>query len=436
MNQQTNNIDTRESKISFKPSAKQKEILRANEDEIAILGGWGSGKTTCAGMIIARLIAIHGWHPQYGNNKPLICVVANNSNVLKNVMIPAILQFFPAEAIFKKNEMKSEYEFINGCRLKGYTAKSDSFEGVNPVAVWADEVHKISSYQIHNILSRYRRDKLATRLGRPKKLIMTGLPVLGGEIEEQFRQAKPNRRTFLLSSADNPFLDKEQIDAQLRSCPTDLHDLYILGKWGSLPRRVFPAFSMVDHVWDIDWNPSFPTVASFDPGDNYGATLIANKMPMPLKRGGSDMGLNVVDEFLYDASTGFEARLIELKNSKYGPHIKTMSLDPSSRGPERDLLLKHFPNADLILRQKGNPYNAEEYGLQCANAALKDSLGEVRIRFHRRLGDHEKGLFNCFRNYKRSERTGEPKWFDNQGDHAADACRYLCVDHLGIRERI
>lgn len=423
-------MTTLDKRSSFTLTPKQKEVLRCKADIVAVLGGYGSSKTTIGALLSLDLIQKHTWVEAYGNSNPIFVVLAPTASILKNTTLKALLHLIPKEMIIEVNKNDHRYELANGVVIQGFTTAGKSFEGLNPIGIWLDEAHKVDDPGIFtNIVARYRRDAIATELERPKRLFITGIPYLGSYLEDNFRTPKPDRATFLCSIDDNPHIDPKQKAQTLESISEDQIPTLVEGKWGAIPDRVFPGFSTEDHVGDYPFNPSQPVFVAIDPGRQYAGFLFAQVRPTRMNDGTTKDALFIIDEWFPEENATIADVCSQIKQSKYGSLIKAFCIDPTARADEMNGIRLSFPSTQIERKQSKDRLAFQETGIRCVNRGLKDGKKNIRLFIDNSLRKNKKGLINILSTYKRSKTTGLPSFANTQGDCMADCLRYLAV-HL------
>ena len=366
------------------------------------------------------MIGRHSYHSRYGRSNPLIVVISKDNTVLENATLATLFKFLPEQAILHSNKNKHEYLLRNGVRIKGISGESKSFEGVNPCFIWIDEAHLIDDYILLNAIARYRRDRIAVDLGRPVGLFATGVPYQGGWLEENFKN-KEGRKVFHISIFDNPYLSDEQRKQYLSSCPDEMKDAHIYGRWGAPKDVIYPEWSMSLHLTDEKFDASQPVYLGLDVGNNYSLVLYCQKRKM-----GTEEGLVVCQEQIFEKVNGTEEVMKEVLRHPLAENIKAICVDPTIRMDELNWIRTSFPKVLIVKREQKTELASEEYGISCVRRLLKDATGTVRLKINRELLKTNKGLFNCFRTYKR-KKDGRPEWKDRGGDHSSDALRYVSV---------
>ena len=194
-------------KIRIKAHDAQLEFLDLDERFVGFIGGIGSGKTVAGAM----------WTLYKVIKKPKMngIVATRTFPMLRDVIIPAILDVTPEAMIKQYNRVESTIEFTNGSkiffrplenehmvnRLRGYTVNW----------VWVDEAAYISYYAIEVLNGRMRQ-------GTDQQMAITGTPKGMNWVYEQFeepRQRIPHLERKLSKRELSP-VEKDQIKAEIR----------------------------------------------------------------------------------------------------------------------------------------------------------------------------------------------------------------------------
>lgn len=422
--------------LAFRPTTRQAAILGDRNKIVVILGGFGSSKTTLGAIKTILLALQHPWTQEYNNRRPTIGVFSPTSQNLRETQLATILQYLPPVFLKKYHRNYNKIELTNGCFIQGFPAKGKAFEGTNLVGAWIDEAHYIYPEVFHNIISRFERDQIAHKLGRPTQAIVTGIPYFASALEENFREPREKVSVYHLSMFENPYLTAEQKKQSLFSCPRDQQRTKIYGQWGAAPNLIYSSFNYQDHLITEGYGrhriPTEDVHLGIDVGSNYSAVLFAHLVPWVMADGTTGKKLIVFDEWIEEQSDPdrIGKKLSELL---WANQIKSYAIDPTTRSLELQAFARWLPGRKVIKQKHQTRAESEAYGIYTVQTNLKDALDNVRIGISSELKKNAKGLLNILRVYRYKPKSSVPMWAETEGDHSADCLRYLAVAHLPIK---
>ncbi len=258
---------------------KQLAFHKCNKKNRWVFGGNRSGKTECGA--VESIYLARGNHPYKENKKDVFgWVVSLSQQVQRDVAQAKILQYLNPSWIEdvtmlsgKKDGLK--YGVIDQIRIKnvfGGTSvigfKScdqgrEKFQGSSLDFVWFDEEPPKDIY-----------DECRMRVLDKKGIIfgtMTPLKGLTFVYDEIFLNANDSNEVWyeFMEWADNPFLDKAEVEELTKSLSPDQIESRRYGRFKSNEGLVYPEFDENIHVIDpVDLPADWQDVISIDPGLN------------------------------------------------------------------------------------------------------------------------------------------------------------------------
>lgn len=399
----------------------------------ALLGGWGSGKTSGVMRKAFKVACMNPWTEAYGNRNPLGIIISPTAKTMRDATLPALMAAIPRQAIKKiRQAPESSILLSNGFKFLLYSAEAE-MEGVTACLVVIDEVgHQAIAgkpSRFMNLMARIR-DPESQRMA----MLVAGLPE-SGWVRDTFDQQGPDRITILAGMADNPLLPKEAIQAYLENCPGGgEEEAKVRGQWMPPQHAVYPQYDAKLHLTNDDGHPTQHVHIGVDIG-NFGAMLIAQEVSFQHRnvvgQTSQQHGLHIVDEILtHNESVEQMCYRLRTETSwNVRPGVSTFCVDPTTRREETAAIRKHFPGVRIVKRDRGDEHYPIESGIRVTQTALKDALGNTRLRFTRRLASTRHGIIDGLQRYRRNAVTQLPIK-DNLRDHVLDSIRYLCCTHI------
>ncbi len=396
----------------------------------ALLGSWGSGKTSGAARKFFRVVCQNPWRPVYGNGNPKSVIIAPTHRILKTATLPQLEKLIPREAILKRRgPPENDILLINGHRILLISGEAE-LEGLDACCVWVDEIQHSTFASNPNLLSNYKarlRDPYSSRLA----LIVSGLPT-SGFVRENFDISGPNRITILAGSAQNTYLRQETKQLMMEQCPSGQEGALIHGQWMSPDNVVYPQYDASRHITPREGDRNQVTHIGLDVG-NFGAILFSQEIPVDVRnmhgKTTKEPGLLVCHQILtHDLSV--EAQCLKAKEAGYSivPGKSYICVDPTIRRDELNAIRKHFPGVQIKKSEEKDNFFAVETGIRHTQRTLKDAFGNIRLQFSQSISKEPKGIIDGIQRYSRNPQGIAIK--DNSRDHALDALRYLVIHIL------
>ncbi len=401
----------------------------------AVLGGWGSGKTTCAARKFMKRALALNWHEGYGQTRrPQAIVMAPSSRILRKATQPAIEELIPREIIMDRKKAPHPMILLtNGLEIS-FVSGEAGFEGEDVALFYIDEIsHHVfarNPERFVNFMARLR-DPHATGV---MSMIVSGIPLAGWTREIFDQPNAADLHTMLCGTRDNPHIPPETVNQLLASCPSGYEEAYIKGGWMPVPDAVFPQFDSSIHLTDMAGDPHRPVSIGIDVG-NHGAVVFGQTISIETRnvmgQTKHGTGLLIVDE-LITSELSVDAMCHAIKMER--PWIidrshSSIMVDPTSRRDELAAIRRHFPATRIIQRDRKHELYQIEAGVRVVQRGLRDAHGNVRLLFNRGLSTHRHGVIDALQNVRRhamSQRVVK----DDRLDHPCDALRYLVQEHL------
>lgn len=257
---------------------KQLEFHKCNKKNRWVFGGNRSGKTECGAVETVWLA--RGIHP-FKENKPISCwVVSLSKQVQRDVAQSKILHYLRKDWIqeivmssgrgdWAENGIidfilvKNIFGSVSRIGFKSCDQGREKFQGTSLDFVWFDEE---PSYEIYNECRMRVLDKKGMIFGT-----MTPLKGLTWVYNEIYRNENNNDEVWYeeMEWADNPYLDKEEIEMMTKSLSGDELESRRYGKFMQCGGMVYSEFDENVHVIDpFDVPKEWYDNISIDPGLN------------------------------------------------------------------------------------------------------------------------------------------------------------------------
>jgi len=225
----------------------QDKVLDSTARFIGVVSGIRGGKTTIGAIWLLDVINADRNNGLYGDY--LICAPTNK--ILDQSTLPKFREYFPKDwGVWK--EQKSCFELVwnrpgttEPCRIYVRSMdEPDSIEGMDTLAIWADEVGKMKSSSWINIQGR-----LSVNKGRA---ILTTTPyAMNWFYTDIVKMAQAGDKDYELitwASSDNPVFPKDEFERAKRTLPKAIFERRYLGKWTKLEGLVYEDFDEDLHV--------------------------------------------------------------------------------------------------------------------------------------------------------------------------------------------
>lgn len=404
-------------------------LLRSNAWIKCGVGGYGSGKTDGGALTFLRNCLANPYDAdEYGSDRPESIVAGPTYSTVRESSMKALRNLLPPELI---TEWKADrrWRLPNGHDVI-FRSIEGATEGANLCGLWLDEAHLLDGAAWPNLQMRVREVR-----SRSKLVLVTGLPEFGWMQDSFGRQEHyrdPERCVVHFSTLDNHYLDPRVL-SQLRASIGEADaEAYLLGKWRSAENAVFYAYEPAIHVVPQRGRRDMVTHVTCDVG-NRGAVLLFQMLEATYRtdKGALVKGphMHVVGEILPENVSTEEAMQMAVRSGWRVNAESMVFVDPRSNVDQMNAIRRVIGTGARIIRKtRGQPgYDVDE-GHRAVNAALKDSLGNVRLTFADTLPREKRSLLTSMPKVRRRP-DGDGMVKDNITDHVADALRYPVV-HL------
>ena len=412
--------------------------MESQAREVALIGGYGSGKTVGGGDAAAVLAL---------DNAGLEgMIVAPSYKMLIRVTLPAFLAAC-GPLVKEYHKADSRIELWNGSIVwLGTTDSPGSLEGSTLAWAWLDEA-RLAEWEAYRILIGRIRDPRAVR----PQLVVTSTPAAGTWLEDVFGGGRAGVETIHTSSKANKFLSKEYIDSLLSKYSAAEAAAYVDGLWMHVGEgRVFPEFDQARHVIDYQPDPELPVMGGMDFGYRWPAAVFFQQMKNDRQCGNTLVKAGSVVVFGEDTPDGISTegmgyRIAQRFPPGEKPRLLWLGVDPagssfsSAAAEHRGLTDVQALRAALTdngldcglryLRAKGAQHlRSVNTGLEQVRGRLLNAKGETRLYFARSLvsATAKRGIIRSLSNMLWRNDDLKPLRGDKgqQLDHVADALRY------------
>lgn len=398
---------------------------------VAILGGYGAGKTSLASLAFEVICLMNGKHEGYGGDHPRAFAVAPTSPVLHDTAIHRIMAITPPALIAATTKSPWSLTFVNGCVVAGKSADG-ALEGFEGCCLYAEEIQHENYWRDAMLWPNYVariRDPHAT----VRRVIVAGLPT-SGSVRAQFD--KPGIRLHQLPTSSNPAIDEATMETIRQACPMGQENSLLGGDWMQPQGAVFATFNAAKHIVPTGYDPKVVTSFAIDVG-NHSAAVLYQEQKVKSKgiTGQTSLvpGLLVVDDLVTHGKS-VEDLCIALRTREIQPsEACDICMDPTVRADERAVIRKYFPQATIVQLTKDDPYYYIEEGIRLMQTALGDAFGNVRLHVLEHCRRTRNGVITALQSARRNPTSGEVRK-DDRTDHARDALRYATCRVLGKRQ--
>lgn len=404
----------------------------------AILGGWGSGKTTVASDAVVATMARCGYHEGYEGDHPKAFLMAPTGPILHDTAINRFKAVIPKALIAWEQKQPWAMGLVNGLVVYGKSADAAN-EGFEGCILYCEEIDHVNYWRDPkfwpNMVARIRDPHAPIR-----RIIVCGLPTWG-PCRDQFTKA--TTRLHQLATTDNPAVDEATLEGMRTATSGDDANHYIKGGWQAPEGAIFRNYDPDAHIVpDSTWRQGqSPVHLSLDAGNHgfllwyTGRLVSARGITGQPKR--AEAVLCLAD---YKGRGQSIRDLMTLsRNGDYpqlgdGGYGSVIAIDPKIRDDERSVIREFYPRARILQRVPEDPYYHVKEGIRTCKAALRDDLGNVTMHFLARMAHTKDGVITGILDAKRHPKTGETVKNDRT-DHARDAWRYATTHLLQVSGR-
>ncbi len=390
----------------------------------AILGGWGSAKTTHAAMLfVLRCLKLPA-----GSNAT---VIAPTVRIVMKAVVPKLEQVMPPQLIVrKKGAPHPEWRLVNGVTVS-FISGDSQWEGEDQSLIWVDEVHRLAGDDARWVNFRMR---LREQHDLPLGMIVSGLPEAGWT-RENFdpERLDPGMRgymnTALIGTADNPYLPEGQVAQIKASCPAGYESSLIGGGWMPMQGALYQMFSTDRHIVpDSEDDGRTPLSMGLDIGVHAGAVAGYSRQL------GHGKGVLIVDD-LVGENRGVRQMCTDMRDRHPGrwvPGLSRIAVDPTIRYEEEQAVREVFQGCEVVIRKRTDPLYSVVPGIRLVQATLLNAEGKISWNGCSRLKKTRRGIVDALLGTKtKNGSRGMGRIKDDTLDHVEDANRYLVNALLG-----
>ena len=401
---------------------------------VAALGWFGSGKSTVFALRLLAHAARNPWTEAYGpKNHPTTLVMAPTDRILRRTTAPVIEATFPGEIVLRRRGAPwSDWLLANGHLIVAWSAETP-MEGVTVTGLFADEIQHDAWWRNSsfwgNCVARVR-DPRSSSL----EVFACGLPE-HGPVRETFGDAvdapTPQRRTFMFATRDNPGLAASVLEAIASATAYEDRGLLEKAGWRAPPGAVYASFNAAVHVIDRKGSSEDTTHLAVDCGPAASAWVAVQEIQVEhvnlVGQKSKARGLLVVDagEAKHD---DLDAISLDIRTSRpwFIGDRSTISVDPTLRRSELQVLRRHFPRARVVQADRDDESYSVEAGIANTRRCIRDALGNVSLYF----STEAKAAATAIQAYRYLP-SGRLKK-NSAAEHLADCVRYATCTLLPI----
>jgi hypothetical protein len=398
---------------------------------VALLGGYGAGKTTLA-CIIFLLMCLRNWRTsKYGGDRPRALVMAPTSPILHDTAIHRLEAICPPALIAQRVKSPWALTLINGLTIQGKSADG-ALEGTECCVAYFEEIQHENYWRDPllwpNYVARVRDPHAHVR-----RIIVAGLPA-AGSVRAHFD--RPGVLLHQLASRDNPAIDAATMNAIRQACPMGQEEALLNGAWMQPPGALFPQFNVAVHcAGEANFDARLPVHLALDVGTHSAAIWFqVHERPLVGITGHAQQGptVHVLDDLITYGKSVADIMLAAKTRQYQLSRGSVVCMDPTVRADERNVVQSHFPACQLVQLTREDPYYFVDEGIRLMQMALGDSLGNVRLTIASNLQRTRNGVVAALQEARRDQRTAVVVK-DDRTDHARDALRYATCWALGGR---
>jgi hypothetical protein len=403
----------------------------------ALLGGYGSSKTTSAAIGVLCHALRSPWRPVYGEAHPTIVVLGPSENVIRESSHRAFKQICPPVLIRREWSSSGQRRILldSGVEIL-FRTWGGEFEGLTALGLWLDEAHLANEDDFKNYAGRLRDPHY-----RSKALWITGLPEFGW-LHEKFgpEASYPNAEVIHASTLDNQYLLPEDIEAIRSAIPASQVDTYLHGDWSKPQNAVYYEWDPGLHLNPWPGDREAPVHVSVDVGERAAALWWQETKRVFRKTAGGvetreTRGLHVVDELLPERSSAAQImRLVRARGWRLHPGWSRIYVDPATDRDELEAIAAAAPGCIVVKKYRGDDAYRVDEGIRCVNAALRDADGWIKLTVFAGLPRTKRSLIPSIPRIRRKDHDPTKVHKDNATDHVAlDAFRYPVADLLPLK---
>lgn len=423
----------------FAPTASQQAFLDATERVVALLGGYGSGKSR---GLAEKILDLAAANPGCDG-----LLVAPTWGILHKVTLRAFYDPADPDAGACPRDLVAEYHagkryirLVNDCRIYfGSADRPGTLEGANLAFFGLDEA-RLARQVAWKILLGRLRDARAKRL----QAAVVSTP-LAGWLQEEFGAQKADRRVIHASTRENAaHLAPGFIEDLERTYSAREARVLIEGEFGLLVGSVYEEFERKTHLLEWKYDPRLRTIEFWDFGYRRPYVGWAQYVPAgwTLPGGGKmPAGAWVVFDELTDENITTE--ILAGRALQKGYRVDEIDCDPAGDGVQSSTGLGDVAVLKQVRCPGGRPgvhFTTEPRwrhipnGVSIVRGMLRNARGEIGLYVAKALDKPKstRGVVKDLEGYAYPEaRDGKPigddPVKDGLHDHGMDALRYFAV---------
>jgi PBSX family phage terminase large subunit len=250
--------------ITFTPHRHQQEVLDSSHEQILVVAGHRSGKTTVGAIWLIREIA----NDIKNGVKADYLVLGPTYRVLNQSTLRTLFGYWP-KGLGSYKKQDSIIQLVNGGVVWIRSAdKPDAVEGLTARRCWMDEAALCNETTYDKVCQR-----LVQKAGEPKgRLLMTTTPYGSPASWMNLRLIElRNQLKWLFyinfSMADNPYIDRAVYDRAKATMNESVFQRDFEGRFVKIEGLIYPEFSRLDHVVEpFDLPAHWPRWSGLDYG--------------------------------------------------------------------------------------------------------------------------------------------------------------------------
>jgi phage terminase large subunit len=237
--------EANQKQITFTPHRHQQQVLDSEAEQMLVVAGHRSGKTTVGAIWLIREIA----NDIKNGVKADYLILGPTYRVLNQSTLRTLFNYWPKGlGTYKKQD--SIIQLVNGGVVWVRSAdKPDAVEGLTARRCWMDEAALCNETTYDKVCQR-----LVQKAGEPKgRLLMTTTPYGSPSSWMNLRLIQlRNQLNWLFyvnfSMADNPYIDRAVYDRAKATMNESVFMRDFQGIFVKIEGLIYPEFSRLDHV--------------------------------------------------------------------------------------------------------------------------------------------------------------------------------------------
>lgn len=266
----------------------QDEFFNAQEDQVAYVGGVGSGKTRVGSDDVLKVAALY---PKCGQNDdtPGIAIFSNTYPQLVDGTMASFFDRCESWGVSYIDKIRSEHK-VYLPRLGAWIGvwsvdDPDKFKSLELCHIWIDEAQYWDKAAYDKVVGRLRGTDRQRRIypKMPLRVRITANPpwtldhwLVDLTTKPSLETGKPPIRLITASTYDNPYLPEDYITRLRSNYDPEVAEIEMGGKFGEIGKgRIWRRFNRGKHVWSeerarerglppLTYDPNLPLCWSHD----------------------------------------------------------------------------------------------------------------------------------------------------------------------------